>query len=80
MALSVTINLLWFIPWRLPSLCTLGLKNFYTHRHSGAVSMDQVSVEMKIVHSGLILTASSEQLACSMHRLLRDQTKLKVSG
>lgn len=34
MAWSVTMNLLKLIPWKLPSLSTLGLKNFCTHRQT----------------------------------------------
>lgn len=54
MALSVTINLLWFIPWTVPSLCTLGLKNFCKHTqthmhtkgtHSGVVTIDYTRVK-----------------------------------
>lgn len=35
----------------------------HTHRHSGGVGIDKVSLELKIVNSGLVLTASNEQLA-----------------
>lgn len=42
MALSVTINLLKFIPWKLPSLSTLGLKNFYTHRQDKRKSIGKL--------------------------------------
>lgn len=84
MARSVTINLLKFIPWKLPSLSTLGLKNFCTQTTDKIISDKRVNAgktEMNTENSGCpALTASREQLACSMHRLLRDQTKLKVSG
>lgn len=50
-----------------------------TDRRDASVSAGKVERLRK--HGGcLALTASREQLACSMHRLFRDQTKLKVSG